>query len=226
MLFARRQVWLPTLWGWLMLLALTALVLVVLGRAAYPLLALTEPARGDGSGARTLVVEGWLDPPEIEQAVAVFRRGRYERVLTTGGPIEPWFDPGGWKTFAARGAHYLTAYGLTGVPIIQAPAPETVQDRTYVTALMVREWARTSGTTLGAIDVVSAGAHARRSRLAYRMALGDAVEVGVFAMVPKHFDAQHWWTSSVGAKSMLDEVLSLTWTQCCFWPAPPLGDAL
>lgn len=222
MLFRRRQVWLPTLWGWLVMTGLGALVVVGLAHAAYPLLAPVDPARGaDGLGARTLVVEGWLDEAEMAQAVVALRRGRYERVLTTGGPIEPWVDVGGWKNYAVRAAGYLRGHGVVGLPVIAVPAPASRQDRTYLSAVMVRDWAAQSQVSLGAIDLYSAGTHARRSRLLYRMALGDAVEVGVLAARPTDFDAVHWWTSSAGAKSTMGETLSLAWTVCCFWPPPP-----
>lgn len=222
MLFRRRQVWLPTWWGWLVLLASGGAALVALAFAAYGLLAPDDPVRAaDGRGARTLVVEGWIDAAELAQAVEVLRRGHYERVLTTGGPIEPWSDVGGWKNFAVRAASYLRTHGVTDVPVIALPAPASKQDRTYLSAVMVRDWAAQSQVTLRAIDLLSAGVHARRSRMLFRMALGDAVEVGVIATRPDGYDAEHWWTSSNGAKSTMGETLSLAWTACCFWPAPP-----
>ena len=224
MLFRRRHIWLPTLWGWLVLLVMAGITLVVLAAAANAWLALHAPAHAkDGGGARTLVVEGWMDEHELAQVVLAFRRGRYARVLTTGGPIEPWGDFGGWKTFAQRAASYLRAQGLADATVIAVPAPDSRQDRTYLNAVMVREWARQAGVSLDAIDVFSAGVHARRSRWVYRMALGDEVEVGVLAAAPKDFDAQRWWTSSAGAKTTIGEVLGLAWTACCFWP--PHGTA-
>ncbi len=196
--------------------------MVGLAIAANGFLAPNDRARGsDGSGARTLVVEGWIDEAALVQAIAAFRRGRYERVLTTGGPIDAWSDAGGWKSFANRAANYLRTHGLTSVPVVALPAPESKQERTYLNAVMVRDWARQSGLPLGAIDVFSAGVHARRSRLLYRMALGDTVEVGVLAADPVDFDADRWWTSSAGTKSALGETLGLAWTKCCFWPAAP-----
>ena len=212
----------PTLWGWLVLMGVGAVAVVAFAHAAYGWFAPVDPARGtDGRGARTLVVEGWLDESELAQALAAFRRGRYERVLTTGGPIEPWVDVGDWKNYAVRAASTLRAYGIASVPVIAVPAPASKQDRTYLSAVMVRDWAAQSQVSLGAIDLYSAGVHARRSRLLFRMALGDAVEVGVLAARPPDFDAEHWWTSSSGAKSTMGESLSLAWTICCFWPAPP-----
>jgi hypothetical protein len=222
LLFHRREVWLPTLWGWAAMLLIVGGIATSLLLNANQLLSVNKPALGlDGKGARTLVVEGWLDPPELQQAVMAFRRGHYERVLTTGGPIEEWHDAGGWKNFALRGAGILRARGLADVPIIALPAPETKQDRTYASALMVRAWERQSGVKLGAIDLFSSGVHTRRSKLVFGMALGSDVEVGALAAQPSEYDPVRWWTSSAGAKATMGEIVSLAWTGCCFWPSWP-----
>ena len=218
-LFRRREVWLPTPLGALLMLAAVVLVAGVLARTTYALLAPQQPARGpDGAGARTLVVEGWLNPDELRQAVAIVRNGRYERVLTTGGLIEPWPEDSAWQNIAERAAASLRASGLTSVPVIAVITPPTAQDRTFRSALAVREWAQGSGLRLDAIDLLSLGVHTRRSWKLYRMALGDEVEVGVRAAVPTTYDARLWWRSSAGAKATMGEVLSLGWTACCFWP--------
>ena len=221
-LFRRRQVWLPTLWGWLAMLAALAATVLLLGFNAYAVLAPWQPAHGpDGAGARTLVVEGWIDGGELLQTVAVVRAGRYERVLTTGGAIDPSFDPLGWHTHARRAAAYLRDNGVTGVPVIAVETPPSLQDRTYLGAVQVREWARRSGLALEAIDLLSNGVHMRRSRTLYRMALGDSVEVGAIAARPVEYDPQRWWRTSAGVKATMGETLSLAWTTCCFWPSPP-----
>jgi DUF218 domain len=218
-LLRRRQVWLPTVWGWLLLFGAFAALGSVFVFTVAGFLSPNAPAHGsDGSGARTLVVEGWIDPDEIPQAVDAFRRGHYERLLTTGGPIDPWADAGGWHTFAARAAAYLRREGLAGASIFEVPAPDTGRDRTYLSAVMVREWAKRASVGFDSIDIFTAGVHARRSWMLYRSALGSGVEVGVMAAKPSGFDAVHWWTSSTGTKSTMGEFLSVVWTGCCFWP--------
>jgi len=221
-LFRRRAVWLPTWWVGLLMLGVAVLAAVWFWINAYELLAPQRPARGaSGDGARTLVVEGWLDEGELRQAVATVRAGHYERVLTSGGPIEPWSwsERAPWHDYATRSAAWLRANGVS-VPVVAVPTPLTTQDRTYLSAVAVRAWARRSGVRPGAIDLYSVGVHARRSWLLYRMAFGDEVEVGVFAAQPSDYDAQRWWGSSAGVKATMGEVLSLAWTKCCFWPAP------
>lgn len=203
----------------LLLLVVFAAVVVTLGLNAYALLAPNQPASGrGGTGARTLVVEGWLDRAELQQAVAAVRAGHYERVLTTGAPIASWTEGAQLIDSAARTAIYLRTNGVASVPVISVPAPLSMQDRSYLSAIMVRDWAQQTGVALDAIDLFTAGVHARRSWLVYRMALGDEVEVGVLAARPTEYD-ERWWASSAGTKATLGETLSLAWTKCCFWPA-------
>ncbi len=221
--FKRREVWLPTWPATLLLVALGAVILVGAARLGPAWMAPNAPALGaDGSGARTLVVEGWLSEVELDQALATARRGRYERILTTGGPIDAWAGVRNWSTFAARAADYIGTHAAPGdPPVIALPAPASTQDRTFLSAAMVRSWARRTGTALPAIDLYSAGVHARRTRMLYRMALGPTVEVGVLSARPQEYDAAHWWESSAGAKTVIGEALSLAWTVCCFWPPAP-----
>jgi hypothetical protein len=222
-LFRRRHVWLPTLWGAALVLAVLAAIAVSLIAAAPAFLAVTERARGpDGNGARVLIVEGWMDDRELDQAVALFRSGHYERIVTTGGPLESWIGvPVPWNDYAERGARYLAAHGLADATIDAVPAPASAQDRTFLSAVVVREWAARRRIRLDAFDLLSVGVHARRSRMMFRAAFGPEVEVGVIAAQPALHDTQRWWKTSVGAKVVLGESISLAWTACCFWPPAP-----
>ena len=219
-LFCRRPLWLPTLWGALLLSGLAALVVVLAARGLGGYLSPIDPARGkDGHGARLLVVAGWLDETELNDASAAFRRGHYARIVTSGGPIESWQEGIAYPTFAERAANYLRRHGLADVPVTAVPAPASGQERTFLSAVMVREWARREGMRLDALDLFSAGVHARRSRLAFGLAFGTGVEIGVLAAVPRRYDLDRWWQTSDGAKAVLAELLGLAWTKCCFWPS-------
>jgi hypothetical protein len=224
-LFRRREVLLPTGAGWLLLLAVALALTLMAGRGLPALLTVDAPAHGsDGRGAPTLVVEGWLDARDLDHALAAMRGARYQRVLTTGGPIEAWNDAPGWNSYAERAAEYLAARAPAGLPIVAVPAPPTAHDRTYHSALQVAAWVRAAGVEAGAIDLYTAGIHARRSRSVYRLALDPSIEVGVRAAPNPPF-VRHWWTSSRGAKAVIGEALSLTWTACCFWPERPASPA-
>ncbi len=221
-LFRRRTVWLPTLWGTLVFVAVAATAIVVAARGVGAYLFVNEPARGsDGRSARLLVVEGWLDEDALVDAIATYRQGRYERVVTSGGPIDNWHEGQTATNFAERAAGYLVRHGLADAPVAAASAPASAQDRTFLSAVVVRDWIRREGLHPDAIDLYSSGVHARRSRMVYRLAFGPSVEIGVLAATPRNYDLDHWWRTSQGAKTVLDEALSLAWTTCCFWPPAP-----
>jgi hypothetical protein len=221
-LFRRRVVWVPTLWGALLLLGLGVATAAAFASSIDGWLAPSAPAVGaDRRGARTLVIEGWLEPEELDQALQAFERGRYDRVVTTGGPILNWWESRAWKTYADRAAAYLQAHGLSGAPVTPVPGPASTQDRTFRMAIAVRTWAARSEIQLDAIDLFSAGTHARRSRMLYQLALGSEVEVGVLAAAPSDYDLNRWWTSSGGVKAVVMESVAVAWTACCFWPPRP-----
>ena len=220
-LVRRREVWLPTLWGWFFLALAGALAALAGICALYPYLAVNAPL-----GGPILVVEGWLSPPELDEAVAAFRRGGYQMVVTTGGPLHSWPEPAVDSTFAHRAADYLRKHGLGDVRVVPAPSPITEQDRTYHSALMVREWAQKSGLSLSRLDVLSRGPHARRSRFLYRLAFnankaGPQVEIGVVAVAPYDYDPARWWRRSNGARDVLEQTVGLAWVACFFRPLSP-----
>lgn len=221
-LFHRRQIWLPTWWVTLLLIALAAASAFAALRHLGSYLAADDgAARRDGRGARTLIVEGWLDEDALDQAIAVVARANYERVVASGGPIESWREGQTWPTYADRAADYLRRHGV-GIPVVAVAAPASAQDRTFLSAVVVRDWLRQHVGAVDAVDLFSGGVHARRSRLVYRIAFGPAVEVGVLAARPRRYTLDRWWTTSEGAKSVLDEAIGLAWTTCCF-RAPPRG---
>jgi uncharacterized SAM-binding protein YcdF (DUF218 family) len=218
--FRPRQIWLPTFFGWLLLLVISLATCMFVALNIYSFLAQNEPV-----GARVLVVEGWLDPEGLEQAVVAFKRGRYERVVTTGGPIMGRPELLRYGTYARFAADYLAQHGIPHNVITAAPAPPSAQDRTFLSAVVLRDFARQQGLNLHAIDVFSSGTHARRSRLLFQMALGSEIRVGVFAAHPiggygQYYPPENWWRSSSAAESIVMQSIGLIWVKCCFWPGP------
>lgn len=214
-LFRRRQVWLPTLWGWLLLFAATGALAILAGRNLHAFLAPTAPA----PGATLLVIEGWMEDGPLDDALAIAQSGRYRRIVTSGGPIERWHEQLGARTHAEFAANHLRGRGLAGV--VAVPAPASAQDRSFLSAVMVREWARRENLPLAALDVVTGGPHARRTRMIYRAAFGPGVAIGVISTPSRDFDAGHWWRTSAGAKAVLFETIAAAWTACCFRAPPP-----
>ncbi len=213
-LMRRRELWVPTLWGWLALVLAGTLLGAAVVRGLYPMLAMTQPV-----GAAVLVVEGWMAPQELDEAVAAFEAGRYALLVTTGGPVHRgWLETRYEETYADQAAKYFRHRGLPASAVVAVSSAITQEDRTFHSALRVREWAERSGVGLSAIDVVSAGPHARRSRLLYQLAFGDGVKVGAIAARPYDYDPQTWWRSSAGAKDVWEQAMGLLWVKWFFRP--------
>jgi hypothetical protein len=214
--FRQRQVWMPTISGWALLLLICAVISILLARNLYTFLALNNSV-----GARVFVVEGWLAPEELDQAIEAFRKGKYERIVTTGGPVSGWPGVSQDTDYASLAADYLALHGIRPALIAAVPAPKSAQDRTFLSAVMFRKSVQRLGITLDAVDIYSSGPHARRTRLLFQMALGQKVRVGVLAARPEGFDPDVWWRTSEGVEQMLFQSFGFVWVKCCFWPGPP-----
>ena len=82
-LIVRKEQWGLSWRGRLLLATATLLATWFVLLELQPFLAVTH--RVD---ANALVVEGWVHPFAIDAAVKEFKAGHYDRVFTTGGPVE------------------------------------------------------------------------------------------------------------------------------------------
>jgi hypothetical protein len=203
----------PTLSGALLIAGLAAGGAWLALRALPGFLAPDQPL-----GRGTLVVEGWVPREALHLAAQTFRRGGYDRLVVSGGPVDDVLWNCGAGTYAERAAAEMRLLGIVEPSLVVAPAPETDQDRTYRSAVAVRQWFESLGQAPKAIDVFSHGPHARRSRALYRQAFGEGVEVGVRAAPSARYDLSHWWRTSEGAKDVLSEAAGYAWMLCCFHP--------
>ena len=163
-----------------------------------------------------MVVEGWL--PDFAQQVALsyFRRGGYQRLLVTGGPVGEGGLLVDYKHYAAVGAATLKKMGLAAEEVVELPSPRGLKDRTYLSALAVGDWLRQERPELRRLDICSLGPHTRRSRLLFARALGGGFRVGSLAVPSKNFDPDHWWRSSSGFRNVVFEAIALFYARFLF----------
>lgn len=215
-LVRRREVPVPTIAGWLLLAGIAAALGLAAVRGIYPFLAPSAPV-----GGGVLVVEGWGGAPVFDEAAARFATGRYERIATTGGSLEPDV----FVTLASNWADVariaLEKRGVDPARIDAVSTPPSAQNRTFLSAVMLRERLAELGRPPSRLDVVTLGPHARRTRRLYRLAFGDAVEVGVVAAPPHRYAPERWWSTSEGTRTLLTEAIGLAWSWCCFHPGEP-----
>jgi hypothetical protein len=207
----------PTVWGWLALctIFLGTVSFVVSGLDSF--LSVNKPL-----DAKVMVIEGWLPDYALQQAVQELSRSHYVKLLAAGGPLEKGFYLSEYKTYAALTAATLIKLGVDSAAIIIVPAPQAAVDRTYASACAVKKWIERSGMSLHAINLVSLGPHARRSRLLYEQAFNASpklsASVGAIAYSDRMYDGRRWWKTSSGFRTVTGEAIAYLYARFFFRP--------
>ncbi len=213
-LFRRKEFYLPTLRGWILLLVLCIGTFLGIVRGLFWFLAPTEP-----TDAQILVVEGWLPDKALETVVNEFRIRNYRLIVTTGGPLREGSYLSAYRTYAELCAASIRKLGIQDSQLVAVPAPHVREDRTYTSAVALKRWINRSGADVRSLNLYSLGAHARRSRLMFEKALGPDFTVGVVAVSDPDYDPHQWWTSSNGVRDVLDEAIAYVYASFFFHPA-------
>jgi hypothetical protein len=163
------------------------------------------------------VVESWLPDYALEAAVAEFKRGGYRYVVTCGRTLgEEWLKAR-FKTGAEFAAANLAALGLATNVIVAVPPPPVSRDRTYASALALKDWLqRDDARSIRAVNLFSLGPHSRRSWLLFRKALGRRVKVGVVSCADHGYDSRRWWASSNGVSATVNEAIAYLYARLLF----------
>jgi hypothetical protein len=201
----------PSLRGMLILSLAAAAAGWLLLTRLQPFLSVSSPVGGE-----VLVVEGWIPDYAMREALDAFRSRPYKLLLTTGGPLPQGMAYSSYGTHAQLAAASFKAFGLSGDSVVAVPSPEVGRDRTYQEGISLREWMRSTGRSFASVDLVSFSAHARRSRLLYRMALGKGVVVGVYAPRDVGYDPSAWWKTSNGVRRVTDEAIAYLYAKLWF----------
>lgn len=210
--FKCRQVWLPTFLGSILIIVVSLLIIMLALKNLAMFLAYDDPVEG-----RYLVVEGWVGKSALLEAINTFKTGQYQYVITTGGS-ENWRNDVEFESYAKEAATFLVKSGLDKSKLIILPTPDSAQDRTFLSAVIVREWFEKNSISVNSLDVFSGDVHARRTHVLYKMAFGNDIKIGIIAAEPDGFELQYWWKKSSGAKSVVTELVGLLWVKCCFFP--------
>jgi hypothetical protein len=177
-----------------------------------PFLAKNQPVQG-----KYLVVEGWLNEKALLDAKTLFEQGQYELLITSGGPNTNQIKPE-HPSYADKAAAFLISQGFDVNKLHIAPAPASAQNRTYLSAVKVRQWFEKAALQPTSFDILSSSVHARRTQQLYQMAFNESTQIGIIALAPDRYSLKHWWHTSEGIKSVLAEVVGLGYTFCCFDP--------
>ena len=211
---ARKNKWVLAFQACLITLACIAIFMVLLLTHIHSFLAPSSPIQAD-----VLVVEGWMEDYALKQAITEFNRGGYQKLITTGLPLEQGFYLAQYKNFAELAAATLIELGFDRDKLVAVPAPNVIKNRTATSAVALREWIDNSDLKIGAINLFTFDAHARRSWLIFRQALAPKIKVGVIAVKPLSYNPKQWWISSEGVRSVIGEAIAYIYARFVDWRA-------
>ena len=212
-LLRRRSCWLPTVRGALLLLILFAFLLIFGFRNIQAFLAVNDPAP-EG----ILVVEGWSPDYALETAKLEEQGNPHHLLYVVGGPLEQGAPLSQYPTYADLGAAILLRMGMSQDTVQAVPSGYVYKDRTYAEAVALSIWLRQHGLSPKEINLISLGAHARRSRLLFEKAFGKSTRVGIIAVEDRNYDPAHWWKTSEGVRSVISETIAYGYARFLFSP--------
>ena len=219
-ILTRKERWGLSWRGWLILALLAGSSAGLFLLSVQPFLAETHRVT-----TNVLVVEGWIHEYAIRAAVKEFRDGSYQHVLTTGGPVEGSGDYiNDYHTNASVGADLLKKYGLPDESLQMVPSRVMNRDRTYGSAVALRNWFREHDMHVRGLNVLTEDVHARRTQLLFSKALGPEISVGIIAVPNPDYDARRWWRYSEGVKDVLSEGIAYAYARFLFYPSDPKRD--
>jgi hypothetical protein len=163
-----------------------------------------------------LVVEGWVPNYGLEESIAEFKSKPYKKMFTvgadplTGTNIEPG-DSTAYEAFKR-----LKWLGMN--PDLMQPVPAHIKyrNRTFESAVALRNWAETNNVPLKSFNLVTVGPHARRSRLLFEEAFKGQATVGIISVQNREYDPKRWWKYSEGVKELIGEGVGYVYARFFF----------
>jgi len=121
-----------------------------------------------------------------------------------------------YKTLPDLCVATLEKMGMDRSTMQPVPTGTVLKDRTYASAVTLREWLHNQKLSVQGINVLAAGLHARRTHLLFQEAFGPSVPVGIIAYIPKGADTAHWWRYSEDVRGVIGEGVAYVYARFLF----------
>ena len=213
-LIERKECWRVTWIGWICLLAFGTLVSLLLLFTIHPFLAPTKPVEAD-----ILIVDNLLVDYGLKNLSDEFKSKNYSLILSAGVEL-PQGSPlaADYKTSAELNAAILVKFGIHEKEIVAITPKPVKRDRTFASALAVKNWLAQNNMQPKGINLFSIGPHSRRSWILFKEAIGEETPVGIIAFENREYDPKRWWKTSSGVRIVLGETIAYLYAKLVFDP--------
>lgn len=214
-LIERKECWRVTWIGWMGVLAFWGLVLLLFLFTIRPFLMPTKTVAAD-----ILIADNNLtDYYDLKKLSDEFRSKNYSLILTAG-VLLPQGSPlaAEYKTSAELSAAILKKFGIREKAIVAIIPKPVKRDRTFASALAVKNWLAQNNIQPKGINLFSIGPHSRRSWMLFKEAIGEEIPVGIIACENREYDPKRWWKTSSGVRIVLNETIAYIYAKLLFNP--------
>jgi hypothetical protein len=211
-LIKRKEKWTLSWRGRFVALAILVILAWAFIYSIHPFLAVT-----DRVDSQYLVIEGWIPNYALEDCVAEFKSKPYEMIFTVGAdPLTGFMEHG--DSVAIEAAKRLTWLGVDSEKVTAVPARIKYRNRTFQSAIALRKWIEENHLPVTSFNLVTLGAHGRRSRLLFQEAFGEKTKVGIISAEHREYDPKHWWKYSEGVREVIGEGTAYFYARFLFYP--------
>jgi hypothetical protein len=156
----------------------------------------------------------------VRAAIEEFNRGGYRRILVTGGGIDRGEPLSEYKTFGELGRASLVRMGFPADKVSAVVGATVDRDRTFNSALQLRERLQREGGLPDRLQIVSTGPHGRRTRLLFEAAFGPKTRMGILSVPDPRYPEHRWWINSVGFRDVVAESIAYVYARFVFHASP------
>jgi hypothetical protein len=212
-LIRRSTSWRLTFIGWCIVLTVAVLASLLLASRAHDFLTVADRLE-----ANAIVVPGMLPDIALLQIAREMEVDQELYVFTVGGRIGHGSFLSDFCDYANLAASSLSAMGADSARLVAIPSESKKTDRTYESALALREWLDQSDLPITSLNIYTFEARARRTGLLFSRALNPNFEVGIVTLRHPGYDPAAWWESSHGVRITISETIAYIYARFFFRP--------
>ncbi len=155
----------------------------------HSFLAINRPVATD-----IMLVEGWISEKAVRNAVHVFYKNNYHKIISIGIKFDN-------DNVGEKGKHLLMKHGIPENSIVVL-SPELIkkQSKTVIAAKALKDWIESQPRKIKAINICTEGVHAKKSFIIFKNILEPATHVGIVSLPPSDYNPHIWWLSPLGWK--------------------------
>ena len=203
----------PTWLGWLLI---TTLILGLISAFTLNIYTFLTPQKAPYKGL--MIIEGWIHDLALDEAITIFKQGNHSAIVCTGVQIETGSYIQQFKSYPEMTAARLKKMGIPEEKIIITVADDAKKDRTYLSAIALREAFTAHNMKEKNLHLITTGPHGRRSRLLFQKALGKDYNIGITCLNDTSYDPEKWYIYSEGVRIVISECIAYTYAKLFFHP--------